>query len=208
MNKTLPALLAAGAALLAAVPAQAQTTPAPSPWMVRARIVNLDTANRSDAVPALALAADQITVNSKAIPEFDISYFFTPNIAAELVLTVPQKHTVSVAGASVGTFKHLPPTLLLQYHFMPDAKVSPYIGAGVNYTRISNVSLAGGLGLENNSTGLALQAGVNFRLDRHWSLNVDVKKGLIRSDVFAAGARISRVEIDPVLFGVGVGYRF
>ena len=55
----------------------------------------------------------------KTIPELDISYFFTPNIAAELVLTVPQEHRVYLNGTDIGSFKHLPPTLTLQYHFMP-----------------------------------------------------------------------------------------
>jgi outer membrane protein len=30
----------------------------------------------------------------------------------------------------------------------------------------------------------------------------------IRSDVEIAGARASRVKIDPVLLGLGIGYRF
>lgn len=86
--------------------AQAQT----SPWMVRARAVNLDMVN-SDST-GLGL-----TVNNKTIPEVDVSYFFSPNLAAELILTVPQKQTVASNGAALGTFKHLPPTLMLQYHF-------------------------------------------------------------------------------------------
>ena len=78
---------------------QAQETP----WMVRARAVNLDMANKDSTGLGL-------TVDNKTIPEVDVSYFFTPNIAAELILTVPQKQTVSSNGTSNGTFKHLPPT--------------------------------------------------------------------------------------------------
>ena len=92
-----------------------------SPWLVRARAVHLNMADKSEAIPALGVGADQITVNNKTIPELDITYFVTPNIAAELILTVPQKQTVSVAGTDVGTFKHLPPTLTVQYHFSPAA---------------------------------------------------------------------------------------
>ena len=85
-----------------------------SPWLIRARVVNIDTANKSDAIPGLA-AKDNIHVSDKTIPELDISYFFTPHIAAELILTYPQKHTVRAAdlGGRIGTFKHLPPTLTL-----------------------------------------------------------------------------------------------
>lgn len=200
--------IALAAAALAALGAAGQACAQQSPWLVRARIVNIDTANQSEAVPAAGIAADAIHVSNKAIPEVDISYFFTPNIAAELILTYPQKHNVSVAGANVGSFKHLPPTLTLQYHFLPNAQFSPYLGAGLNYTRISNVNLQGGLGLEKDSTGYALQAGFDYKLDKNWSINVDVKKVQIRSDVFLNGNRISQVKLDPVLFGVGLGYRF
>lgn len=180
-----------------------------SPWQIRARAVNIDTANKSDPIPSLGVAADAITVSNKTIPEVDISYFFTPNIAAELILTYPQKHDVRLNGADIGTFKHLPPTLTLQYHFTPGAQISPYVGAGVNYTRISSVKLLGGAGdLENNSFGFALQAGVDFKIDKNWSINLDVKKVQIRSDVMVGGAKVSAVKVDPLLVGVGVGYRF
>ncbi len=179
-----------------------------SSWLVRARAVHIDTANKSDPIGG-AGAANRIHVDDKTIPELDISYFVTPNIAAELILTYPQKHDVTLDGARIGSFKHLPPTLSLQYHFAPEQAFSPYVGAGVNYTRISKVRLLDGAGdLENDSWGYALQAGVDYKLDRNWSLNVDVKKVQIRSDVFVAGARASRVKVDPVLFGVGLGYRF
>ena len=125
------------------------------------------------------------------------------------MLTVPQKHDVSVSGTEIGTFKHLPPSLLLQYHFTPGAQFSPYVGAGVNYTRIFSVKLLDGAAdLESSSIGLALQAGFDVKIDKNWSFNVDVKKIQIRSDVMVNGAKVSSVRVDPLLFGVGLGYRF
>lgn len=179
-----------------------------SPWLVRVRALHLDPADKSDPVGG-AGAADRLTIDSKTFPEFDVSYFFSPNVAAELVLTYPQKHDVLLDGKSIGTMKHLPPTLLAQYHFLPDAQFRPYVGAGLNYTTMSSVHILGGnAGLEHKSFGLALQAGADFALDRNWSLNVDVKKVRIRSDVNSAGAIISKVKVDPLLLAVGVGYRF
>ncbi len=178
------------------------------PWLVRVRAVYLDPANKSDPVGGVG-AANRLTIDSKTIPEVDISYFFTPNWAAELVLTYPQKQKVSLDGTEIGTFKHLPPTLTVQYHFTPEKTISPYVGAGINYTRISSVKLLNGTAdLESSSVGLALQAGVDFKLDKNWSLNLDVKKVQIRSDVLVGGAQISAVKIDPWLIGVGVGYLF
>jgi outer membrane protein len=181
---------------------------ATGPWEVRVRATHLSPANESAPLGGVG-AADRIHVSDKTIPELDISYFFTPNLAAELVLTVPQKHDVTLDGTKIGTFKHLPPTLLAQYHFAPAATISPYLGAGVNYTNISKVHLLDGAAkLEHSSVGLALQAGANFHIDERWSVNVDVKKVQIRSDVTVGGAKVSKVKVDPVLFAVGVGYRF
>jgi len=179
-----------------------------SPWLVRVRAVHLDPADKSDPVGGTG-ASDRISVSSKTIPELDVSYFFTKNIAAELVLTYPQKQDVRLDGNKIGTFKHLPPTLLLQYHFMPEAVFSPYVGAGINYTRISGVDLANGLQLDSNSVGGALQIGADYKINKNWLINFDIKKVQISSDVkTASGTKISNVKIDPWLIGVGVGYRF
>lgn len=177
-------------------------------WLLRGRVVNIAPANQSDPVGGTG-AADRISVSKKTIPEFDVTYFFSPNIAAELILTYPQKHTVYLDGADIGSFKHLPPTLSAQYHFAPNADVRPYLGLGVNYTNLSKVNLlAGKGGLEHSSFGLSLQAGVDFVIDKKWSVNLDIKKVQIRSDVFVGGAKASAVKVDPVLVGVGLGYRF
>lgn len=193
-----------GAAIDTAV---AQESPK-APWLVRVRAVNLNTADKSAPVAGVG-ASDRITVSDKTIPEFDVSYFFTANLAAELVLTYPQKHNVYLDGTNIGTFKHLPPSLLLQYHFTPDAPLKPYLGAGVNYTTLSKVRLLNGqASLEHDSVGLVVQAGVDYAIDNQWSLNFDVKKAQIRSDVMIGGAKASRVKVDPLMIGVGVGYRF
>jgi outer membrane protein len=203
MNKSIfPLLIAATLALPGSVMAQE------SPWMVRVRAVHIDPADKSDPVGGVG-ASDRLHVSGKWIPDVDISYFLTPNWAAELVLTYPQKHTVTLDGASIGTFRHLPPTLTAQYHFLPGAVFNPYVGAGINYTLISNVNLLNDSArLEHDSVGLALQAGLDFRIDDRWSVNVDVKKLQLRSDVIIGGVKASRVKIDPVLLGVGLGYRF
>jgi len=203
MKTTIKTLLVALIAM-----ASAQALAQESPWLVRARAVYVDPDNKSTPIGGVG-AADRLEVSSKTIPELDISYFFTPHIAAELVLTYPQKHKARLDGAEIGSFKHLPPTLSLQYHFAPDAVFSPYVGAGVNYTRMSSVKLLDGAGdLENDSWGLSLQAGVNVRLNQHWSLNADIKTINLRSDVYVGGANASHLKVDPVLFGLGVGYRF
>ena len=197
----LPVALAAG--LLSSAPLMAQE----GPWMVRLRAVSLQPADKSDAAPGIP--ADAIHVSSKTIPEVDISYFFTKNLATELVLTVPQEHDVTLAGTKIGTFKELPPTLLAQWHFLPGQTVDPYVGLGANLTLISDVKLANGaLDLDSSSLGPAAQAGVDIRVAKQCFINLDVKYMQIRSDVKAGGAKVTTVKVDPMLYGVGVGYRF
>lgn len=213
MKRAPLAILAAAVAAGLALPAVAGDN-----WVVRVRAVRIDTANGSDAIPALAVPADAIHVSNKTIPELDISWFFAKNWAAELVLTYPQRHDVTVEQSAlggpvkIGTFKHLPPTLTLQYHFNPEGDVRPYVGAGVNFTNISDVKLeiptVGRLNLDRTSVGAAFGAGLDWKLDRNLYLNVDVKKVYIGTDVTLGGTKVSKVNVDPVLFGIGLGWRF
>lgn len=184
------------------------------PLLVRLRAVYISPADKSDAIPALGVPADAITVSSKTIPEVDISYFFTKSFAAELILTYPQEHDVELMGTNIGTFKHLPPTLTLQYHFIPDGAFRPYVGVGVNLTLISDVNLAvpgvGALDLESSSVGFAAGAGFDVKVGEKLFLNLDAKWVQLGSDVMlkANGAKVSAVKVDPWLLGGGIGYRF
>lgn len=188
------------AAAMAAVPAVAAGD-GESPWLVRLRALHMHVDNDTSRGVDLEL-------DDKTFPEIDVSYFFTPNLAAELILTYPQKHNVDLNGAGIGSIKHLPPTLLLQYHFMPDSRFKPYVGAGLNYTRITDVNLPSGVSVDRNSLGFAVQAGFDYKLSKHWYLNVDVKYLDIDTDVRVGGAKLTTLEVDPVLYSVGLGYRF
>ena len=200
-------LMLAAAAMAAFTSGAAMAQQAESPWMVRVRAVHLDSANKDSTGLGLS-------VNNKTMPELDISYFFSPNVAAELVLTYPQKHDLRSNGNKIGTLKHLPPTLLAQYHFTQFGKFKPYVGAGVNYTRFSSVNFdpaavaALNPSIKKNSLGLALQAGFDYQLDSNWSLNLDIKKVQIKTDVRSFGNKVGSFKADPLLVGVGVGYRF
>ena len=171
------------------------------PWLVRARAVHLDSANKDST-------GLNLSVNDKWLPEVDISYFFNKNIAAELILTVPQRHTLSAGGTAIGSLKHLPPSLLVQYHFTDAPGFKPYVGAGVNYTRFSSIRLPAGVDVDRNSFGGALQLGVDIPVAKDVYLNFDVKKVYIKTDVSAAGNKIGTFKVDPVLVGIGLGWRF
>ena len=205
MNKQLIAAAVAAITTVAALPAaQAQDT---GNLIIRARAVNLDSANKDTT-------GLDLNVNNKVIPEVDISYFFTPNIAAELILTIPQKHTIYAGDAKIGTLKHLPPTLTAQYHFTPGAAIRPYVGAGINLTLFSGVEFEPAVvaalnpSIKKSSVGLALQAGVDFELSKTMTLNLDVKKVQIGTDVKSNGTKVGEFKVDPLLLSVGFGRRF
>ena len=189
--------------LMAPLASQAQD----GPWLVRLRAVHLDSANKDSTGLGLS-------INNKTLPDLDISYFFSPHLATELVLTYPQQQTIRSGGADIGTLKHLPPTLTAQYHFTEFGSFKPYLGVGVNYTRFSNVSFTPAVraalhpSLKKNSYGLALQAGFDVWIDKNLYLNVDLKKVQISTDVSSAGTQVGTFKVDPWLAGVGVGWRF
>jgi len=197
-KQRLIACLVAAAGFAALAPA----AHADEPWLVRVRALHLDSANKDD-IPGAALSID-----NKTFPEVDISYFFSPNLAAELILTYPQKQDVMLDGTKIGSLKHLPPTLTLQYHFIPDGAIRPYLGAGINYTHFSSVELPPGLDIDRNSWGFALQAGFDVPIAKNTVLNFDVKKVQIRTDVTSAGTTLGEFKVDPLLIGVGIGWRF
>ncbi len=189
-----------------------------SRWEVRLRTVYLYPANDSDAYGLLGIPSDAIHVSHRWLPDLDVEYFFSPNWSGELVLTYPQLERVMVERSAlggptqIGTFRALPPTLTLKYNFLPEDRFQPYVGAGVNLTFISSVHLAvptvGSLSLDSTSVGPAAQAGFDYHLAENWYFNADIKWVMIRSDVKYRSAKISAVRIDPLLFGVGLGYRF
>ena len=196
---------ALGIALSAALPATAQQA-AEGNWLIRGRAVSVDFENgQSKTVKALDIKADD-----RWIPELDITYFFTKNIATELVLTYPQNVDIKMGSQKIGTIKALPPSLLLQYHFTELGAFKPYVGAGVNYTYFSKRDniLDGAASVERDSWGLVGQLGFDYSFNKNWSLNVDVKYVQMQTDVFLGSTKLGKLDLNPVTWGVGVGYRF
>ncbi|MGC4079280.1 MAG: OmpW family outer membrane protein [Rubrivivax sp.] len=206
MFKRTALALVALTAGLAAPMAQAQSEDSGS-WIVRARALYLDSANKDST-------GLDLNVDNKTFPEVDITYFWTPNLATELILTYPQKHDLKSGSTKIGSLKHLPPTLTLQYHFTNVQGFRPYLGAGVNYTRFSNVDFDPAVeaalkpSIDKNSWGAALNAGFDVPMGGGWLFNVDVKKVQIRTDVSSAGTKVGTFKVDPVLYSIGIGKRF
>ena len=204
-------LVAAMAAVASLAPIAAQAQAQENPWMVRVRAVDVLFQNgQSSGVQDLNIKAQ-----NRWIPEFDVSYFFTKNIAAELVLTWPQQ--VNIYGnlgqgqQNVGKITALPPSLLAQYHFTDLGAFKPYVGAGVNYTIFGNrQNFVVPVQVEPSSVGFVGQIGADYMLDKNWGLNVDLKYATIATNVqtVSNGANIGKLTLNPWMPAVGVTYKF
>lgn len=173
----------------------------------------------------------KLEVDSNTIPELDISYYLTKNIAAELILALGTRHDVNVSGSGglmtthdLGSVNLLPPTLSLQWHFRPDQMFDPYVGAGISYIRAMDNSLTARvpganlpIRIDRDSWGPALQAGFDVNLKDRWLVNFDVKKIWFDTDVKLNGAaaglpagyrKIDSLDVDPWVVSVGFGKKF
>lgn len=165
----------------------------------------------------------KISVGNAVVPEIDFTYYFTDYIAAELIAATT-RHSVKDKNSGAGNLDlgHvwlLPPTLTLQAHPLGRSRFDPYVGAGINYTIFygqGGTQDIGGADAKvnyHNAFGYAFQAGFNYQIDDDWFFNLDVKKLYVSTSahVMVDGtgeATRARVDINPWLIGVGLGYRF
>jgi len=176
----------------------------PGDWLVRvgASYVNPSSDN-----------SDIVSVDSDTSVTFNFSYMMTDVWALELLAAVPFKHDIDLLdGTNVGSTKHLPPTLSIQYHFMSTEQFQPYVGVGLNYTSFYNEKTTGPLeGVDlslGDSWGIAGQIGFDVLFNDDWFFNLDVRYIDIDTKARLDGESIGNVEIDPWIFGGHIGYRF
>jgi outer membrane protein len=183
-------------------------------FMVRARGLGVLPGDSSSNISAIG---GHVNASQTAVPELDFSYFFTDHWATELILATSQ-HTLRASGTAVGSFDvgsvwALPPTVTMQYHFLPHEAFSPYIGAGLNATLWYGEQPSSPVThfTVGNSWGPAMQIGFDYNIAGHWFLNMDAKYIMMnvaaRVDALSTTVR-AHDQLNPVLLGAGIGYRF
>jgi outer membrane protein len=181
--------------------------------MVRLRGLAVVPENNSSSVSTIH---GSVSANTTAVPEIDVSYFLTSNIAFEVIAATTQHRVTAndtaLGHVDVGTAYLLPPTVTAQYHFWTDSRFSPYVGAGLNYTFFYDAKAPGSpvsRAQYQDNFGAALQIGVDYRISGNWYANADVKQIFLSTKAkLNRGALTAKVDLDPILIGVGVGYRF
>lgn len=198
-------------------------------WLVRGGATTVDPKSDSDNAEIVGVGSvpGGVKVGDDTQLGVAVAYMLTSNVAVELLAATPFEHDIAgtgaLAGVDVGSTKHLPPTLTVQYYPL-DAKsaVQPYVGIGVNYTTFfsedtsSDMVAVGGSDSDlelDDSVGLALQVGVDFAINENWFANVAVWNIDIETDAevkYDNGTRIKvdDVQIDPWVYNIGIGYKF
>lgn len=195
-------------ASLSAIPAHAHEA---GDWLFKLGVTQVSPKSNNGSVLDGTVDLD---VSSNVRPSFTVTYMATRHIGIELLGALPFQHNVSGdAGlGKIGTTKQLPPTLSVQWHFLPDHTVQPYVGVGLNYTHFFDTHtrgpLAGSSLKLSDSWGFAGQLGVDIKLSDRWFMNADVRYIDISSKVTLDGQRIGTARIDPWVTTLAVGYRF
>lgn len=183
-------------------------------WIVTGRVT--DVSSSADDSIFTAAGADtglNVDVGHDIMPTLGFTYFLTDNISVEAILGATQ-HQIRAQGGATDVAVHetwvLPPVVTLQYRPMPEARVSPYVGAGLNYMLFFEGKDQNGFTVDlEDGFGYALQAGADVAVTGPWTLNLDVKKIWFNTEAtINGGALTSDVNLDPWVVSVGFGRKF
>lgn len=172
-------------------------------------------------------APTTVDVNSNTQLGLSFTYMLDSNWGIELLAATPFSHTIKTKGGlgSLGKLadvKHLPPTLTVQYYPMAsDSAFQPYVGAGLNYTTFFDESFKSehkgtfrNLELDD-SFGLAVQAGFDYALTENlgvnaavWWIDIDTEATFDGQGAFEGTKFKTDVELDPLVYMVGLNYKF
>lgn len=156
------------------------------------------------------IAGANSTIDDDIRPTITFEYFIRDNLGIEVLAATPFEHTIALNGTDTATTNLLPPTVSLNYHFANDSRLTPYVGAGINYTAFLDVdTIGGGSIIElDDSIGLALQAGLDYAVSDRAAVRFNVRWMDIDADVHVDGVYQGTAEIDPMVYGISYVMRF
>lgn len=205
---------AAAFALTTTASAQDFTPKSKGTWVVDLRLTDVAPDESGNILTNAGVDTGlNVEVSDSVVPTLGIQYFFTDNIAGELILGT-SNHEIKAVGPGTNVKVHetwvIPPVATLQYHFAPEARFSPYVGAGINGMIFYSGDDKNGFTVDlDDGIGWALQAGADYAVQGPWALNVDVKKVFFNTDAKINGGTLkSSVDLDPWVVSVGFGRRF
>ena len=168
----------------------------------------------------------KIDIKSASALFLTATYMITNDLSIEVLGGLPYKHDVVGAGSmsglgKVGSVHQIAPTVLLQYRFLPaDAPFRPYVGAGPTFAKfydakgsptLTAVTNPGGPPTTistDSAWGGTLQAGANWKFDKHWFIDASILKTFIKTKATLSTGQSASARLDPVAINASVGYTF
>lgn len=152
------------------------------------------------------------SIGDSTRPTITFEYFIRDNLGVEVLGALPFKHKIRSNGAEIGTVKHLPPVVSLQYHFDATPQLKPFVGVGVNFTGFWDGKAKGALEGNDlrvkNSWGWAAHVGADYWINERAAIRADLRWIDINSDVRLNGQKIGSVDVDPVVTGISYIMKF
>ncbi|TWV82882.1 OmpW family protein [Moraxella sp. VT-16-12] len=164
----------------------------------------------------------EVSGEAALLPSFDYRFGNTP-FSAELLLATPFEHTVSAttdgAKKNIARFKHLPPTLTFKYNTPTYHGFGANVGIGATVLvpyeekllveKINGTSIKGKKLEADTVVAPAAQIGVTYSpTNSPWGVFADVRYADLKTDLELDGRKIGELEVNPVVYSVGVSHKF
>ena len=181
---------------------------------------------KSDDLTAPSLPGSKIDIKSASALFFTATYMITDSISIEALGGLPYKHDIVGAGAvagvgKIGSIHQISPTVLLQYRFLAaDGPFRPYVGAGPTFAKfygskgsaaLTAVTDPGGPGTTiggDTEWGGTIEAGANYKIDKHWFLDAAILKTFISTKAKLSTGQSTSAKLDPIAINASIGYTF
>ncbi|HGO5823580.1 TPA: OmpW family protein [Mannheimia haemolytica] len=221
MKKTTLAIILSGALLAGSAMAHQA-----GDVMFRAGAVHVKANSSSDTKTAVDI---DLKVKNNTQLGLTATYMLADNVGIELLGATPFSHKINAnvpalaPNSDLGRvviLKQLPPSLYAQYYFFePTAKVKPYIGAGLNYTRFYHAksvhAAVTDLNVKKHSFGPVANLGVDVKLTDNIYFNAAAWYTRIKTTAKFKTPSVTndmqhevKVKLDPVVLFAGFGVKF
>lgn len=212
--KTIPSIAwAVAATLLCGATAQAQDN------SVKLSVSVYQPHPKNDGINGIGIPPGAgVNLSTATTAVFTYERMVTPNVGIEFVAGVPPTIKANASGSlaflgdDVFSAKIVAPTVLVNYHFFePGSTWRPYVGAGLNYTRFTDIKSRISSDVKmGDSFGLALHAGIAYALTKEFGLYANIAGAKVKSNVVSSGSTVLTTTIDfrPIIYSFGVSYAF
>lgn len=173
----------------------------------------LDPTAKKDIAPNIPKA--KVSSEMAVLPSFDYRFANSP-FSAELLLASPFEHTVSIISdnnkrADIAKFKQLPPTLTVKYNTPAVNGFGANIGIGATVLVPYEEKFMGSNDKLEADTVVAPTAQIGATYSKPsspWGVFADVRYVDLKTDLKRDGEKIGKLEVNPVVYALGVSHRF